>query len=690
MEAGWKSSRLDEPGESSIDRARHGEPRVNPARRGAAVTPHPHASRGQHPGPFADSSSPGPTGPSSAPPLPEIRFALSWHSQQSPLAAPEVVSTDLQPPSFKSIPIRLPKLPIKVTGFVFPEAPLWGPAGKQQGAPQVGARDSSADRHTTDGALQSRPGDRAIEGAPAIATEPAGVPSTDNANAPPTARASAPAAGNAGRKMTRIKPPREVVKLEDRLYYLLQPPLEHLVGSGELQFPFEPFPYQFDGIAFLFPRYAAVLADEMGLGKTMQAISTMRMLLCSGEVRNVLLVCPKPLVTNWQRELQVWAPEIPVAIIQGDATRRQWLWKNPAAPIKIANYELLMRDAEWITEGGLHFDLVALDEAQRIKNRNSTTSQIARAIPRTRSWALTGTPVENSTDDLVGIFEFLAPGHLTTEMNLKTMASAAGDFILRRTKEMVLEDMPPKLFRDADLDLTGEQWATYQTAEKEGVVQLEELEQQLTIQHVFELVLRLKQICNFDPATGASSKLERLVADMEEIAASGQKAIVFSQWVDSLEKMKPALARFQPVEYHGRVPHKKRDAVLDRFKNDPNCHMILMSYGAGSVGLNLQFCQYVFLFDRWWNPAIEDQAINRAHRIGAAGPVTVTRMMTMGTIEQRIADVLDLKRQLFDAIFSEAGGGNRGALTRDEIFGLFNLRTPKGPIIDPLESGDAA
>jgi SNF2 family DNA or RNA helicase len=108
--------------------------------------------------------------------------------------------------------------------------------------------------------------------------------------------------------------------------------------------------------------------------------------------------------------------------------------------------------------------------------------------------------------------------------------------------------------------------------------------------------------------------------------------------------------------------------------------MILMSYGAGSVGLNLQFCQYVFLFDRWWNPAIEDQAINRAHRIGAAGPVTVTRMMTMNTIEQRIGEVLEMKRQLFDAIFSETGGGARGGLTRDEIFGLFNLRTPQGPI----------
>lgn len=250
---------------------------------------------------------------------------------------------------------------------------------------------------------------------------------------------------------------------------------------------------------------------------------------------------------------------------------------------------------------------------------------------------------------------------------------------MRRTKDMVMSDMPPKLYRDAELDLTPQQWATYESAESEGVIQLEELDEALTIQHVFELVLRLKQICNFDPATGSSAKLERLVADMEEVAASGKKAIVFSQWVKSIDKMKPALARFNPLEYHGKIPHKKREGVIDQFKNDPDCNVILMSYGAGSVGLNLQFCEYVFLFDRWWNPAIEDQAINRAHRIGAAGAVTVTRMLAINTIEQRIADVLDKKREMFDALFAESGTpASGGGLSRDEIFGLFDLRAPGG------------
>lgn len=480
-------------------------------------------------------------------------------------------------------------------------------------------------------------------------------------------------------KRHRIKPPNDVVKLQDRLYYLLQPPLDLLVGSGQLNFPFDPFAYQLDGIAFLFPRYAAVLADEMGLGKTMQAISTIRLLLCSGEIRSVLLVCPKPLVSNWLKEFRVWAPEIPIVAIEGNAARREFQWRSPEIPVKVANYELLMRDREVVLDSGLHFDLVTLDEAQRIKNRNSTTSEIVRDIPRTRSWALTGTPVENSPDDLVGIFDFLSPGYLKVGMPMSEMAGASRDYILRRTKDMVMDDMPPKLYRDAELDLTPEQWVTYQNAESEGVIQLEELDQALTIQHVFELVLRLKQICNFDPATGASVKLERLVADMEEVAGSGKKAIVFSQWVNSIDRMRPALERFGPLEYHGRVPHQQREQVIDRFKNDPSRSVILMSYGAGSVGLNLQFCEYVFLFDRWWNPAVEDQAINRAHRIGARGAVTVTRMLAMNTIEQRIAAVLDQKREMFDMLFADSGvPASRGGLTRDEIFGLFDLRAPCG------------
>lgn len=545
----------------------------------------------------------------------------------------------------------------KTIGFTFPESPMWIVA-KETPKP--------ASEPTTD----------------SLVVNSASNPSNESALACRASRKDRP-------KMTRMRPPGDLVKLEDRLYYVLQPPLETLIQSAKLTFPFQPFPYQFEGVAFLFSRAAAILADEMGLGKTMQAITTIRMLLLSGELQTVLLICPKPLVTNWVREFGQWAPEVPVAVIEGDQSKRAWVWNHPQAPVKIANYELLMRDrslletndfksdaSENFSPAQLHFDLVVLDEAQRIKNRNSTTSEIVRSISRSRSWALTGTPIENSTDDLVSIFEFLSPGYLHNDMPLKAMSHASRDYILRRTKDKVLTEMPPKMFRDAELDLTSEQISTYKIAEEEGVIGLTDMGDEITIQHVFELVLRLKQICNFDPITGASCKLERLEADLEEVAASGQKAIVFSQWVDTLDKISSKLERFSPLHYHGRIPSKQRDSVIERFKNDPKHTVILMSYGAGAVGLNLQFCHYVFLFDRWWNPAVEDQAINRAHRLGVKGTVTVSRMMAMNTIEQRIHNVLEEKRALINTLFAETGEPKSLGLTQKEIFGLFNLHLP--------------
>ncbi len=510
----------------------------------------------------------------------------------------------------------------------------------------------------------------------------------------PSGRARLPAAG-----ATRVRPPGDVIRLADRLHYLLQPSLESLLAERSLAFPFHPFPFQFEGIAFLYPRHAAVLADEMGLGKTMQAITAVRLLLRCGELQSVLLICPKPLVTNWVREFELWAPEVPVAVVEGNQTKRTWQWQLPDVPVRIANYELLCRDRELLAavddrgRPRVGFDLVVLDESQRIKNRLGATSQVARSISRRRSWALTGTPVENSPEDLVGIFEFLAPGFLSPEMKPRRMGRTVSDYVIRRTKEEVLTDLPPKMIHDVPLDLSPEQHETYRLAESDGTLRLTEMGASATIQHVFELVLRLKQICNFDPATGSSAKFERLEVDLEEVAQSGRKAIIFSQWVQTLRTLARRLRRFGPLEYHGKVPPGKRDAVISRFRNDDSKHVILMSYGAGGVGLNLQFANYVFLFDRWWNPAVEDQAINRAHRIGVSGPVTVSRFLMLGTIEERIDRILQEKRELFDVIFSGAESHRKLGLTQQELFGLFQLKCPTGPIdAGPIDAGplDAA
>jgi SNF2 family DNA or RNA helicase len=490
--------------------------------------------------------------------------------------------------------------------------------------------------------------------------------------APGGEKSSAAAVG--ARKRTRLRPPGDLVPVKDRLLYLLQPPLENLFAGRQVKVPFQPYPYQLEGIAFLMPRQAALLADEMGLGKTMQTILALRLLLQSGLIRRALLVCPKPLVHNWCRELRTWAEDLPFEVVGGDYPARRAAWLISNAPLKVVNYELLTRDAQLVDDDNVRFDVVVLDEAQRIKNRESKTAQVVRSLRRTRSWALTGTPIENRPEDLVHLFAFVDKDRIPPETPARQLPRLTADYILRRTKDDVLTDLPPKTIRDAYLELTPAQKAAYVLAEKEGVVRLNALGETITVQHVFELVMRLKQICNFDPLTGASAKLEQLQADLAEVADSGRKAIVFSQWVEPLEYLAQALRPFNPVQFHGKVPARSRQAVLERFRTDPRCHVILMSYGTGSVGLNLQFANYVFLFDRWWNPAVEDQAINRAHRIGQKEPVFVTRFIAQGTIEGRIAEVLERKRQLFNELIEQNGPPPSLGLTEEEIFGLFEIK----------------
>jgi SNF2 family DNA or RNA helicase len=492
--------------------------------------------------------------------------------------------------------------------------------------------------------------------------------------------AETPEVAQRRRGRTRLRPPQDALSLQDRLFYLLQPPLETWLAGQELVMPFEPFAYQYEGIAWLFSQNSALLADEMGLGKTMQAITAIRLLMRSGQARRVLLVCPKPLIPNWQREFKQWAEELPVILLEGDASRRKMLWTMPGINVLIANYELMSRDLEELVDEDFpRLDLLVLDEAQRIKNRESRTAQVARSIPRKRSWALTGTPIENRPEELSSLYEFLEVIPPRSNPDLKQLQKLSKSYILRRTKDLVLTDLPPRLDRDEYLEMTAAQQHAYKIAEQEGVIHLNELGDSISVQHIFELVLRLKQITNFDPLTGESAKLDRLLADMEEIAASNGKAILFSQWTKALDWLKDRLGAFNPLIYHGGVPTAKREPVLNKFRDDPNCHLLLMSYGTGAVGLNLQFAGYVFLFDRWWNPAVEDQAINRAHRIGQKNPVIVTRFISKDTIEERIDLVLRQKRELFASVLGDGRTMNASlSLSAAEIFGLFDLKARDG------------
>ena len=413
----------------------------------------------------------------------------------------------------------------------------------------------------------------------------------------------------------------------------------------------------------------------MGLGKTIQVILALRLLFNAGLIRRALVVCPKPLVINWSRELRTWAEDLPFEVIGGDTETRRAALARVQLPAQAG--QLRAADARRRPNSPTSACISTWWCWTRPSASRAATRRRPRrraAIRRDRSWAMTGTPIENRIDDLVNIFEFVDPGRIPPETPAKMLPELTRDCILRRTKEEAAPDMPPRVYRDAFPELTPEQREAYDLAEKEGVVHLNELGDTITVQHVFELVMRLKQICNFDPRTGKSAKLEQLQADLAEVAESGRKAIIFSQWVEPLETLAEALREFGPLQYHGKVPHKDREAILDRFKRDPTKHVILMSYGTGSVGLNLQFTNYVFLFDRWWNPAVEDQAINRAHRLGQKEPVFITRFVTPSTIEGRIAEVLEKKRELFNELIGQNGPPPSLGLSEADVFSLFHLR----------------
>src|SRR5262249_30813735 len=203
--------------------------------------------------------------------------------------------------------------------------------------------------------------------------------------------------------------------------------LENLFAGKQVRLPFQPYPYQLEGIAFLMPRHAALLADEMVLGKTMQTILALRLLFHAGLIRRALLVCPKPLVTNWARELRSWAEDVPFEVVAGDTAARRAIWQVSNCPLKLVNYEILTRDAEILADEKSRFDAVALDEAQRIKTRESRTAQVVRRLHRNRSWALTGTPIENRPEDLVNIFAFVDKDRIPPETPTRRLPQLTAD-----------------------------------------------------------------------------------------------------------------------------------------------------------------------------------------------------------------------------------------------------------------------
>ena len=492
-----------------------------------------------------------------------------------------------------------------------------------------------------------------------------------------------PAPRDAGGASTETRDPVDVSRetrpdLRDRLLAVLQPPLGlFLATEGIVEWPHELMPFQVQGVRLLVERDRLLLADEMGLGKTIQALAALRLLALRNQVDSCLVVAPAALLAQWLQQFARWAPELRVSPVRGSLADRVAQWRTPAHA-HLVSYETLRADAA--LAASRTWDLVIIDEAQRIKTADAGIAMAVKRLRRHRAWALTGTPLENRVEDLASILEFVRPWHGDEARQRvvpgPSLRSMLPEVQLRRRKVDVLTELPPKVVSELLLPMTREQRAAYRRAEEEGVVQLRTLGPAVHVANVLELIVRLKQLCNFDPVSGASAKLDDLDERLRSLREGGERALVFTQFADDVygaRAIARRLAAHDPLVLTGEHSLAQRERTIQRFRADPRHRLLVLSLRVGGVGLNLQEASYVFHFDRWWNPAVEDQASDRSHRLGQSRPVNVYAYSLEDSVEDRILEVLREKRLLFEEIVEGSGIQLQTAMTRDDLLRVAGL-----------------
>ena len=462
-------------------------------------------------------------------------------------------------------------------------------------------------------------------------------------------------------------------------------------------------PYQERGYSWLMHNIRAsmgsIIADDMGLGKTVQVIAALENLRAAGELEKdpALVTVPASVVINWTRELRRFAPELTVNVYYG--TQRSL---EPKANVLLTTYGTLRQDIEKLKDK--KWRVAVADEAQNIKNTGSQIFQAMCLLKADSAIAMSGTPVENRLADYWAIMEFVNPGLFGTlgsfisdyarpiEQNrdadaVRRLRSVTAPFILRRLKtdKSVIADLPDKISSDRFCELTPEQAAMYQTFVSDGLEGVTETLSQLERSaRVLKLILRLKQICDApelfskDPKiTGPehSGKAEMLLDLLEELTGNGQKAIVFTQFREMGDLLVSWIGErlgTVPDFIHGGVSVKKRQEMVDRFQNDPWDRVMVLSLKAAGTGLNLTAATAVIHYDLWWNPAVEDQATDRAYRIGQSRNVMVYRFICAGTFEEKINEIINSKKEIAE-LTVQKGEKWLGDLSKSELRSFLSM-----------------
>jgi SNF2 family DNA or RNA helicase len=469
-------------------------------------------------------------------------------------------------------------------------------------------------------------------------------------------------------------------------------------------------PYQVRGyswLAFLGQLgFGACLADDMGLGKTVQALALIEENWTHAAKRPTLLVCPTSVIGNWEKEAERFTPGLPLLVHHG-AGRAKGTLKEQAGrhAIVLSSYALLHRDLDALKE--IDWAAVVLDEAQNIKNPETRQARAARAIPAPARVALTGTPVENNVGDLWSLMEFLNPSFLGSQAEFKRtffvpiqaardpeaaarLRRLTGPFILRRLKtdRAIIADLPAKMEMKVFCTLTREQASLYQAVMAEAMDTLKGVGAD-GIQRkgvILATLSKLKQVCNHpaqflgdnSPLPGRSGKLARLAEMMEEVIETGDRALVFTQFAEMGAMLKRQLEETfgrEVLFLHGGVPRTQRDRMVERFQlGDGGPPVFVLSLKAGGTGLNLTRANHVFHFDRWWNPAVENQATDRAFRIGQRRNVQVHKLLCVGTLEEKIDEMIEKKKGIAEQVVGTSEGWLT-ALSTSQLRELMTLRT---------------